>query len=275
MSQSPLEQQTFIFCTGKVADTATHYFGDSDIPLRTARRGYAGQAAVPTNFDFGRALSPKAPRRGTETAPYPLFVFVVTLAHRLFERGNLFQQFLELHAGQAFQHGRQLADDGGHVAGQLARAAAGAVAAVDDDHLLGLAERFADLARHFRQHAHDHFDDRRLVVLLEALGLGAHRLGGRLALRLDDGGFGQTARLVRIGFGQTGGLDDVGAGKTGRLGRGSGAGGLGFELEFLRVGQRLDLVTFGVGGFLDGGFEFALLCAGFPAAAVRSAFASR
>ena len=82
-------------------------------------------------------------------------------------------------------------------------------------------------------------------------------------MRLDDGGFGQTARLVRFGFGHTGGLDDVGAGKTGRLGRGRRAGGLGFQLEFLRVGQRLDLVTFGVGGFLDGGFEFALFAQDF------------
>ena len=33
--------------------------------------------------------------------------------------------------------------------------------------------------------------------------------------------------------------------------------------NFLRVGQRLDLVTFGVGGFLHGGFEFALLAQNF------------
>jgi hypothetical protein len=190
---------------------------------------------------------------------FSFFRFRSILAHRLFERGDLLQQFFKLHAGQAFQHRRQLADDGGHVAGQLARAAAGTVAAVDDDHLLGLRQRFADFARHFRQHAHDHFDDRRFVVLLEAFSLHAHRLGRRLALRLDDRRLGQTARLVRIGFGHAGGFDDVGACKTGRLGRGSGARRLGFELEFFRVGQRLDLVTLGIGGFLDGGFELLLL----------------
>ena len=101
------------------------------------------------------------------------------------------------------------------------------------------------------------------LYCLKRLGLQLHRLGGRLALGLDDGGLGQTARLVGIGFGQTGGLDDVGGGKTLGLGGGSGAGGLGFELEFGRVGQRLDAVTFGVGGFLHGGFQFALFAQDF------------
>ena len=42
-----------------------------------------------------------------------------------------------------------------------------------------------------------------------------------------------------------------------------GAGGLGFELEFGGVGQRLHSVTLGVGGFLDVGFQFALLAQNF------------
>src|SRR6266513_6272905 len=55
----------------------------------------------------------------------------LTLPHRFPQRRNLLQQFLELHTGQTLQHGRQLADDLCHVAGELAGAAA-AVAAVDD-----------------------------------------------------------------------------------------------------------------------------------------------
>ena len=67
---------------------------------------------------------------------------------------------------------------------------------------------------------------------------------------LNDGSFGQTAGLVRIGLGHTGGFDDIGTRKTGRLGCGSGAGRLGFELKLFCVGQGLDFVTFGVSGFL-------------------------
>src|ERR1035438_10060006 len=74
-----------------------------------------------------------------------LFVFArLILAHRLLERGHLFKQFLEFDAGEAFDHGRQLADDACHVAGELARAAARTAAGIDDDHLLHLAQRLAD-----------------------------------------------------------------------------------------------------------------------------------
>ena len=76
-------------------------------------------------------------------------------------------------------------------------------------------------------------------------------------------GFRQTARLVRIGFGETGRLHDIRAGKTRRLRRGRGTGGFGFQLEFPRVRQRLDFVTLGVGGFLHGRFQFALLAENF------------
>src|ERR1043166_2637748 len=40
-------------------------------------------------------------------------------------------------------------------------------------------------------------------------------------------------------------------------------GGFSFELEFGRVGQRLDLVTLGIGGFLDVRFQFALFAENF------------
>src|SRR5438034_2425570 len=163
--------------------------------------------------------------------------FVVVLAHRPLQRGNLLKQLLKLHAGQALQHRRQLADDLHHVARDFTCAPAGAVAVVNDDHPLGFGERFADLARDLRQHAHNQFDDRRLVVLLERFGLLLHRLGLRPPLRLDDGRLRQTARLVRFRLGQTGGFGHVRARKTGRLGRRRPAGRLGFELEFLRVGQ--------------------------------------
>ena len=175
----------------------------------------------------------------------------------------MFEKFLELDAGQAFDDRRQLADDGRHIAGELARAAAGAVAGVDDDHLLGLGQRLADLARDVRQHAHDHFDDGGLVVLLEGFRLHAHRFGSRFTLRLDDGSFGQTARFVRIGFGQTGRFHDIRAGKTRGLGRGRRTSSFGFELEFFCVRQRLDLVALGIGGLLHAGFEFALLAKNF------------
>jgi len=39
------------------------------------------------------------------------------LAHRPFQRGHLFEQLFKLHAGQAFQNRRQLADDLRLVAG--------------------------------------------------------------------------------------------------------------------------------------------------------------
>src|SRR5258708_4427545 len=84
-------------------------------------------------------------------------------------------------------------------------------------------------------------------------------MGGSCALGVDDGGFGQTARFVGFGFGDAGGLGNIGIGKAFGLGGGRGAGGLGFELEFRGVGERLDPVAFGVGGLLDVGFEFALL----------------
>src|SRR5207249_4680064 len=54
----------------------------------------------------------------------PSALFVVAFAHRLSQRGDLLQQFFKFHASQTLQHRRQLADDLGHVASQLARAAA-------------------------------------------------------------------------------------------------------------------------------------------------------
>ena len=51
-----------------------------------------GHAARASGGSFAFYSGPSARR------PY-LFVFVVTLAHRLFERGNLFEQFLEFHTG--------------------------------------------------------------------------------------------------------------------------------------------------------------------------------
>ncbi len=126
-----------------------------------------------------------------------------------------------------------------------------------------LDKRFADLAGDFGQDAHDHFDDGGLVVLLEGIGLEFHRLGGGGALGLDDGGLGQTARLVGVGFGQAGGFDDVGGGEALGLGGGGRAGGFGFQLELGGVGQGLDAVTLGVGRFLHVGFQFALFAQDF------------
>ena len=48
---------------------------------------------------------------------------------------------------QDLEDGRELAKDRGNVAGELACAAAGAGADVDDDHLFGLRERGGNLAR--------------------------------------------------------------------------------------------------------------------------------
>src|SRR5262245_32012954 len=48
--------------------------------------------------------------------------------HGLAQGWHLFEQFLEANAGQAFQHRRQLADDLGDVAGDLAGPAALAIA---------------------------------------------------------------------------------------------------------------------------------------------------
>ena len=47
------------------------------------------------------------------------------------------------------------------------------------------------------------------------------------------------------------------------MGRGRGAGSLGFQLKFRCVCERFNLVTLGVGGLLDVGFELTLFAQNF------------
>src|SRR5438552_14791630 len=70
---------------------------------------------------------------------------------RVFQSRHLFDEFFQFNAGERFEDGRQLTEDRRDVACQLARAAAGTRAAVDDDHLFGLRERGGNLAGDLRQ----------------------------------------------------------------------------------------------------------------------------
>src|SRR5213592_5016181 len=93
------------------------------------------------NANVSRASGAKNSTRNNSRMPRPmnprciidflsvssLALFVVAFTHRPLQRRHLLQQFLELHAGEALQHRRQLTDDLRHVAGQLARAAARSV----------------------------------------------------------------------------------------------------------------------------------------------------
>src|SRR4029077_14243026 len=149
---------------------------------------------------------------------------------------HLFEQLFQFDPGQALDYRRELGDDLGDITSEFAGPATDTVAGVDDDHLLGLGERFTDLAGDLGQHAHDHLDDGGFVVLLEGLSLDAHGFAGGFSLGFKYGGLGQTFGFLRFRFGHTGGFGHVRIGETGGFGGGGRPRSFGFELELFGVG---------------------------------------
>src|ERR1019366_528180 len=97
------------------------------------------------NMKHARLMAAMIRKASTPNMPDPIIPHIASI--RFLSRGcrcyvfcssagHLLEQFLELDASEALDDRRKLRYNLRHVSGQLARAAAHAIARVDDDHLL-------------------------------------------------------------------------------------------------------------------------------------------
>src|SRR5229473_7278477 len=131
------------------------------------------------------------------------------------------EQFRHLHAGERFEKRGHLRGNPGDVPGQLVSAGGIAIARGNDGHLVHLAERLAESARHLRQAGDEFVEHGGLVVFLEGFRLDVHGLGFGFALLEDDFGFGFALRTDRRGA----------------------AFGFGYRALTLGAGQRFDALA--------------------------------